>query len=275
MTTPDEPAHARIDAALAEWRQGDCVLEGEHWFVHRRAADPEAAEGDAVTVVETEVPGFVVLTQSCDVVRKYKDRPYVVVSALARVSDKDLDEIIKGRRQQFVAIPGILPRKLVADLDRVMTVDKQVIAAWSRTKGCIDDAEVREFSRAVARKHARFAFPDDFNSFVAQLVGRIREKHGRQSDEGDALRSLEEIRVRAAPSWHDAEVELTFWFIARPGEAADLRKRGWLRTWDARIQPNGRFKRVFAQVTTHEELTAADYLDSDRLDLDHLSSMSD
>jgi len=274
LTKPDDPTHARIDAALAEWRQGDCVLEGEHWFVHRRGVDPQSTGEEAVSVVESEVPGFVVLTQSCDVVRKYKDRPFVAVSPLAQVSDDDLGTIVKGRRPQFVAIPAILPKKLVADLDRVMTVDKQVVAGWPRTKGCTNDGEVREFSRAVARKHARFAFPNDFNEFAADLDMRIREKHGKQSEEGAALRDLEEIRVRAAPSWEAAEVELTFWFIAKPKAASDLRKSGVLRMWDARVPAKGRFKRVFSQITTYEELTAEDYLDSDRLDLDHLSAAS-
>lgn len=233
MTTPDDSKHAGIDAALADWRQGDCVLEGEQWFVHRR----EPTHEEPATLVESEVPGFVVLTQSCDIVRKYKDRPYVSVSPLAQVSDSDLIVIGKGQRPQFAAIPGIHAKKLVADLDRVMTVDKEVVATWPRTKGCTTDPQVRDFSRAVARKHARFAFLDDFNHFVSDLQYRVKEKHGKTSEEGDALRALDEIRVRAAPSWDAPEVELMFWFIAKPKEAPNMRKSGVLLTWQKRIQP--------------------------------------
>lgn len=262
MTPPDDAQNERIDAALANWRQGDCVLEGELWFA-RRTAD--------ATLEEEEVPGLVVLSQSCDVVRRYKDRPNVAVSPLAQVDDSELLRIAKGYRPQFVAIPGVAARKLVADLDRVMTVDKQIVAAWPRTQGCSNDAEVRSFARAVARKHSRFAFPDDFNRFMGDLQNRIKDKHGRQSDEGDSLRALSEIRVRAAPSWDAQEVELMFWFIAYAENAPDLRRSGILKVWEARIAPSGRFKRVLSQITTHEELTAQDYLESDQLDLDHLS----
>ena len=45
------------------------------------------------------------------------------------------------------------------------------------------------------------------------LRRRLVEKHNKSSPEGEALRALLEIRVRAAPSWSAQEVELMFWFI--------------------------------------------------------------
>lgn len=271
MTKPNDQPFAAIDAALADWRQGDCVVEGEHWFVHRKEAGQRAADQESATLVESEVPGFVLITQSCDIVRKYEDRPYVSVSPLAEVHESDLVVIRKGYRPQFAPIPALTAKKLVADLDRVMTVDKHVVAAWPRTKGCANDNEVRDFAKAVARKHGRFAFPDDFNEFVGNLGSRIKEKHGKESAEGKALKALAEIRVRAAPSWDAGEVELMFWFIAKPEDAAEVRKSGILPSWETRIVPKGRFRHVLSQIATYQELTAEDYLESDRLDLDHLS----
>lgn len=43
-----------------------------------------------------------------------------------------------------------------------------------------------------------------------------------------------------------------------------------LEAWEKRIQPTDRFIHVQASVTTLDELTARDYVESDRLDLDHL-----
>ena len=68
------PQIASADSALGEWRQGDCVL-GEHWFAHRldvsfsvTDSGLNAAQG-GVDLAEQEVPGFVVVTQTCDIVR--------------------------------------------------------------------------------------------------------------------------------------------------------------------------------------------------------------
>ena len=272
MITADEPKHALIDAALAGWRQGDCVMGTDHWFVHRAGAQVlNASSGETSDLSEDPVLGFVVLTQSCDIVRSYNDRPYVSVAPLVEVSAKALAECVKGYRPQYVSIPGMTAKNLVADLDRVMTVDKEVVAGWTRIQGCGNDNEVRSFSRAVGRKHGRFAFPNDFNEFAKKLQDRIKEKHGKQSAEGDALRKLAEIRVRAAPSWDATEVELMFWFIANPEELVELRQSGYVPSWLKLVVPSDRFKKVLGQLTTHEELTALDYLESDLLDLDHLS----
>jgi hypothetical protein len=155
-----------------------------------------------------------------------------------------------------------------------MTVEKSVVAKWARTEGCRTDDEIRRFSLALARKRDRFAFPDDFTKFVERLQKRFIEKHDRQSEEGRALRALREIRVRASPSWDAAEVELIFWFI-REEDEIDFEGQGWeswFASWLRLIPPSGKFKSVNGLVTTLEDLTARDYVESDRLDLDYLST---
>jgi hypothetical protein len=271
VTTAEDEQNPVVDAALAKWRQGDCVLEGEHWFAHRIELTPTGTEGESISLSEEQVPGFAIISQSCDVVRRYQDRPFVTVASLAEVRESDLGLIVSGYRPQFAAIPALESKKLVADLDRVMTVDKRVVAGWAQTRGCTSDEEIRRFSGAVKRKHGRFAFPDDFNKFVGDLQDRLKEKHDKQSDEGNTLRNLEEIRVRAAPSWDAEEVELMFWFIAKPENVTEVRKSGMIQKWEKRIQPKDRFKKVFSQVVTYRELTGQDYLESDQLDLDYLS----
>lgn len=273
MTTPDESRHDSIDAALAIWRQGDCVLEGEHWFAHRTESvdhngNPEIGQPN---LAELEVPGFVVLSQTCDIVRKYKDRPYVAVSPLVEVSATHLPEIRKGYWPRYAAISATSTKMLVADLDRVMTIDKQVVSGWVRIPGCADHADARYFSGAIERKFGRFAFPTDFVQFSKKLENRMKEKHDKKSDEGDALRRLVEIRVRAAPSWESPEVELMIWFVANAENVSELRRSGFLETWQKLVTASGRFKKVYCQIATHQELTAQDYLESDQLDLDHLS----
>lgn len=268
-----------VDTVLKEWDQGDCVL-GEHWFVQRcnpqrplTEASENAAQEEA-DLAEEKVRGFVVVTQTCDIVRSCDSRPFVEVVPLVEVDERDISDIQKARRPQYAYIPGVAKRNLVADLDRVMTVEKAVVAEWERQSGCRNDEEIRALGQALARKRVRFAFPDDFVKFVGKLQNRMKDKHNKLSDEGKALRALREIRVRASPFWNDSKVKLMFWFI-RDEQQVDfegLRWDRWLEIWLKLIPTSDRFYQVNGVVITLEDMTAKEYNESDRLDLDHLSS---
>ena len=96
--------------------------------------------------------------------------------------------------------------------DRQREARRELIQKYgSRMQGMRTDQEARTFAQALARKRARFAFPDDFNCWVKPLSKRFSKKHDSpESPEGAALRSLAEIRVRASPSWDARQVECTF-----------------------------------------------------------------
>lgn len=272
--TPDE-----VTAIVKGWRQGDCVLEGELGFVHRFSlscpltAQAKAVEDSDVDLVEDAVMGFAVVTQTCDLVRDSESRPYVEVVPLVSVNDADLQLILKGQQPSYAYIPGVAGRNLVADLSRVMTVEKSVVAGWDRVAGCVDDRQIRSFQFAVVRKRRRFAFPDDFVLCAGKLQSRLKEKHGKRSAEGDALRTLDEIRVRAEPAWNAEAVHLFFWFI-RGADQEDIDDSGWadhLDKWLKLVKRSGRFVVVEGVVSTLMDMTAQDYVDSVPLDLDHLS----
>ena len=269
----------QVNQQTATWRQGDCVI-GDDWFLFRTnmenplTNDGKAAVAGGVENAETLVRGFAVLTQTCDLVRSSTDRPFAEVGPLVEVHDRVLREIERGRRPNYGFIPGVADRRLVADLDRVMTVEKGVVAAWERVEGCRTDEEARRFSLALARKRARTAFPNDFAEFAGPLRERMLEKHDRQSDEGRVLRALREVRVRAAPSWDAKTVELMFWFIRNDDDSA-FEPQDWEHCLKALPRPQstfGRFVRVDGVVLTLDDLTGRDYVESDSLDLDHLST---
>lgn len=279
MEPLDAAGRAKIDEALQHWRQGDCVL-GEQWFAFRVSPDVPLTEDAAAAAehgidnAEGAVFGFAVVTQTCDIVRNCSERPFVEVSPLVEVDEDKLHEIERGRRPNYAYLRGISDRRLVADLDRVMTVEKPVVTRWERVAGCLDDCDSRRLSLALSRKRARIAFPDDFVAFAAPLIDRMSEKHDKRSDEGRALRALREIRVRAAPSWDADTIQLMFWFI-RSKDQPTFEKQGWdvrLKAWLTRVPATGRFAEVHGAVVTLDDLTARDYVESDPLDLDHLSS---
>jgi hypothetical protein len=193
---------------------------------------------------------------------------------LVAVDDRYLQEIHRLKRPRYAYIAGVAQFNLVADLDRVMTVEKAVVARWERISGCQSDADTRLLAEALARKRSRFAFPNDFNRFSHSLQKRMQDKHAKSSTEGEALRALLEIRVSAVPAWDAETVALIFWFIR--AEADDLfADRAWhefLAGWLKLLPPSARFSSVEGLVVSLEDMTAKDYLHSDRLDLDRLSS---
>jgi len=268
---------AVIDRALQAWRQGDCTLEPQ-WFVHRinpsltLTAAGLAAARESAELAEQQVNGLVVVSQTCDIVRACQERPYLEVCPLVRVSDETLHQIERGRKPAYAYLPQLADRQLVADLDRTMTVEKAMILCWNRIPGCASDPEVRSFAQALARKRARFAFPDDFNLWARKLQGRLVDKHDRDSPEGRALRALREIRVQASPSWESGATTIMFFFIRHDVES-DFDGAPWrnfLDAWLKLVPANSRFT-AHGQVSTLDELTASDYVHSDPLDLDHLS----
>ena len=145
---------------------------GEHWFIHRfdpalpLTAASAAVSDQGVDLAESAVRGLVVLTQTCDIVRTSRERPFLEVAPLVEVSAQVAHEIERGRRPVYAIIPALRTRRLVADLDRTMTVAKAVVAQWVRMVGCRTDAEARRFALALVRKRARVAFPDDFTVLV-------------------------------------------------------------------------------------------------------------
>lgn len=285
LSEEDEQA---IDQALRAWRQGDVSLDAALEFVHladlSRPHSPvsvqaaEALENDGVAIkagavpVLSEVRGVVMLSQTCDVVRGCRRRPFAEVAPLVEVPESWVEEVRRLKRPAFAYVPTAAGERLVADLDRPMTVEKALIAGWTRTPGWGIDDELRDFANALARKRARFAFPDDFVAATQRLQAHLIDKHHRQNDEGAHLRALREIRVRAAPSWDDDDVQLTWWFINDTTPAdAHVDWPTFLDRWLALFDQAGRF-RLDPPIVCHlEDMTARDYVDSDHLDLDRLS----
>ena len=266
----------RGQPVLETWRQGDCVL-GEQWFAYRiDPANPateagQIAAANGADLAEALVVGLAVTSQTCDIVRVDPESPFVEISPLVSVAAPEYDEIARRMRPRYAVVPALAKDRLVADLSRTMTVEKAVVVTWDRVPGWTEDNEARDFAEALARKRARPAFPDDLVHLVGGLQARIKEKHNRHSPEGAALQSLREIRVQGTPSWRSAQVRLHFWFISREPKAEPGLEQS-VEEWLKRVQPTGRFVSIDGQAVNLSEMTAQEYVDSDRLDLDWLSA---
>jgi len=89
-----------------------------------------------------------------------------------------------------------------ADLDRITTIETGLLLLLNREPGLSSDAERASFSRAVARKFERHAFPDDLQRSLSKWRDRVVSKHNRTSShEGSLYRSAVDVRVSASPEW--------------------------------------------------------------------------
>jgi hypothetical protein len=279
--TRDADSHAHVDEALGSWQQGDCIVGGIDFVYQVLAAAPVTATAsspldDDFQVIAAEVPGVVVISQTCDIQRKTIGRPYVETAALVRCpANVSIDEVKKGLRPQYACVAGIAELGLIADLDQIMTIEKPLLVTLRRTRGCRDDAESRLFARCVARKFSRFAFPDDFNVSVKKLVELVKAKHkSAESDKGAAFRALNEIRVAALPHWQADAIDLFFYFIRQESAQAAGKEpwSHWTNLWCSRVKLGGRLRRVEGVVLPLSGMRADELIGSDTLDLDHLSS---
>ncbi len=283
----DEDKRA-IDEALRTWRQGDVSLDAGLEFLHladlsrphspaseavQTLASDDAAGATGVAPILDSVPGVVMLTQTCDVVRDCRKRPFVEVAPLVELSAQEVEKVHRLKSPAFAYVPGTAKKRLVADLDRTMTVEKAVVAKWTRIPGWKTDEEIRDFAQALSRKRSRFAFPDEFVTAARRLQRHLADKHDKQTDEGAHLRALREIRVRAAPSWDDDEVQLGWFFIKdRDPDGVTLAWPSLAEKWIALFKDQiGRFRADPPTVCRLEDITAQDYVESDPFDLDRLS----
>ena len=78
--------------------------------------------------------GVVILTQTCDIVRNCVKRPFIEAAPLVEVDEDNARQVERGYFPNYATIPALRSLRLVADLDRVLTFEKSIVANWVRTQ---------------------------------------------------------------------------------------------------------------------------------------------
>jgi hypothetical protein len=175
---------------------------------------------------------------------------------------------------RYAYVPGLSDRRLVADLEKTMTVEKAVVADWNRIEGCRTDRERATFAEALARKRGRFAFPDEFNAGLNRFRQRLRRAEGKKTPDGNVLAALDEIRVLASPHWGAPEVLVFYWFLAEREKIVDYdAARGIIQNWMSTITWSGGFALADPAFIVLEarDMTVEQYQASHALDYDDIS----
>jgi hypothetical protein len=249
---------------LDEWRQGDLAFEAIKLPIV--ALDGQEPLWQEIVAAH----GVVVISQSCDIIRDVELRPYIQVAGLVPATDGEIAKAIRKETPSRIHLDCLLKRNLLIDLDAVATVHKSVVATWKRTAGCASDEERRSVAAGLARHRQRFAFPDSFNELVRPVRNWVESKRSKDGPFGNFVRAIFEMRVHC-DNW-DKPAELTFLIIVNHMPAEDEFTE-WAKAAKTLEQkatrdgyPQGEFR-----IVTYDDISAREYLDSDRLDWDGLS----
>jgi hypothetical protein len=233
------------DVALRSYRQGDVLPDllslamlrvkddGQPGFLARlfdlvpgawarpartRLRRASLLRGSPFRWVEEPTPdGAVLVSQTCDVVQSYQERPTVQAAKLTQLKSTMAQEATDGRRPRFVAVPNE-GANWFADLEVVGTLDKLALVRLSRRDGVLGDDQMRSFAEAVGRRFSRFPFPDEVTEQTNALVREVQAKYRRETSPlGQVLQQVLQLRLQAQPRWDDPNAVVTLFVICNLG----------------------------------------------------------
>lgn len=277
---PEEKSESDEDllARLAEWQQGDFSLDCGDFLFRDLSELTEDGEDDGGAVFDSEIVGFAVISQTCEVVREPARVRHVSVCPMVTVDAKRIEDIERGQAPRYGFLSAS-PEGAVVDFSRTMSVTKELLVTWKRHRGCEDEKQQLEFALGLETYFGRFAFPDDFVASVASLRKAILSKYPKgESDLGKAVRSIRELRVYPHASWTDKDsIPITFIAILDDKEKRELadrdeiRKRIWPKISGIKWQAPFSLHEDGLHLATLNDLSAAEYLNSYPLEVNSLS----
>lgn len=225
---------------------------------------------------ETDPVGFVIVSQTCDIVSDESRLEFVVVCPLVVVDTQRVNEISRGRVSRLGFVEHA-PEGTVADFARPMTITKKLLATWDRIPGFTDQGKAQAFARSLERHFGRFAFPDNFNKAIRPLLEKVISKYGKaDSPLGKAARSLTEIRVRPSTDWNSEQVSVQFILIVSPKERRLLEPAAIKSEFEGALNslPWGdgvMLDDPAVRLGGYDDFLARDYVESFSLDLNAIS----
>ncbi|WP_419944176.1 hypothetical protein [Candidatus Poriferisodalis sp.] len=304
---------------LREFRQGDVLssLKRHTWLAHGDSPTTEHArrnvEAGHLSAIGEDAPhGHAILTQTCDLMpRRGIDPPFVALAPLAQLEGNYAAQGRLGRLTRYAHLPAYRDGSYFADLERIITAESGVLLWHGCAEGLSNDQERNDFTRAVARKFNRFAFPDDVPRSLDKWRSHVVTKHGKEnSPEGAFYREALDVRISVDPDWDKDAFAITVILLFPPDflpeidplvnpptgvvhsvnrlsaaeiahqlqERIDDPSRAFLmcdrlqKLWSEQCTPMGAVKEIKFEFISAEVMTVYDYRRSFSFDLEFLSS---
>ncbi|WEV42245.1 hypothetical protein OZX57_01775 [Bifidobacterium sp. ESL0682] len=196
---------------LRELRQGDWVNSAR-------------LQGEAAKCLSEEKRfenGFVILTQTCDVVSPSKER--ILLAPVFAVDSQTADDIWRGRRPTKIPLKLIPPElkdgnDWVVDATFAFSLNKQVFEQSYRFYHCVDvnsSEEVSAFSNRIGRVFTRFPFPDEVHDCLRKIQSKVRAAEGKDTKPLAGFLDLTRTIQVSCDDWSKPERQLHFVFVMR------------------------------------------------------------
>lgn len=260
--------------ALECWRQGDYTLQRTQ-FPLIVETDDEDLYLDTV-----EACGWVVITQTCDIVNYGPGKEFVSFCPIVEAYDPTLKDVKAGVTPAFAKLDLAVNEHHVIDFGRMASIHKRALLKLERSNGFPDDAARSVFQQALERRFGRFAFPDWLsNGPLRQLRNRAREAHKSGGPLGDIYKAIDEFRVRGNPDLDSKGSAIGFFAIVdsvkekkttREAIREEFMKQAKKFVWsDEFIR-----EEEFLAIATLDEVSGRDIKQSYAVDLDFISMNS-
>lgn len=261
--------------ALGCWRQGDFTLQRTHVPLILETDD----EGLDIGTIET--CGWVVITQTCDIVNYGKRKEYVSICPIIVAPPEVVKEVRAGVTPAFGKLDLAVAEDHVVDFGLTATVHKRALILLERRDGFQNDAARSIFQQSLERRFGRFAFPDWLsNGPLKQLRKRAREAHKSSGANGDIYKAIDEFRVRGNPDLESKDSVIGFLAVVdREKEKKTTRdaiRKELAAQANKFVWPDDFIKEdEFMAIGTLDEFTGRDIKESYSVDLDFISLRSD
>jgi hypothetical protein len=212
MTLPNREAGLERAAAVRDFIQGEVLELADACVVLADAAWPlddtsiEASArlgGEGIAVVPRSVEAVVLLTQTCDLQRTTSEYYLCQLAPVFGCAAQFARLVLRGRQPSFAALPWLSDAH-VADLSLITSVERSLIVGSQSLARPRTPKERLHFAEALSRHFTRAALPDSVCTVLAPFLVRIKNKHDKQSDEGECIRKIATLRIEASPDL-DAE----------------------------------------------------------------------
>ncbi|MGO6693437.1 hypothetical protein ACCS54_13975 [Rhizobium johnstonii] len=260
---------------LRTWRQGDYTLDTREFpimFLN---------EEGVFDVGWEDVEGWVVLTQTCDIVNFVKGRDHVAVAPIVVAHPSLVASVENGTTPAAAKLENNSDDNHVVDLTKLATVQKKSLVPMTRVVGFNSDETRSAFAQTLERRYVRFAFPDALSDGpVLAIRNQSKGKHGKDSASGRVYRSLRCIRVVASPNFDTRGASVQFLAVMDEEEkleasAAEIKKELDGLAGSAKFTwPDEDFVRAVPlfRVVTPDSISAREWFTSQQIDLDFISA---
>ena len=157
------------------------------------------AGGEALVVVPEPVDRIALITQTCDLQVTDTEARLCQVTPVVDRGDAFAREAARGRRPGWAAVPWHSPSS-VADLSRITTVERSVLIEAPAVGRPRTASERLHFAETVSRHFTRAALPDPIVDVLRPVLERMKDKHDKQSPEGQCIALVASLRVEVDPA---------------------------------------------------------------------------